>query len=101
MTKKPNETLDELFPDGGVRNAEEATLDEDEELDAASRGENLTEEDAPVGTGEIDAMGRAAGISPNSERPFTGIAAVDGRDKARWELDPESDGRGPTHAGAK
>ncbi|MBK9071750.1 MAG: hypothetical protein IPL79_12220 [Myxococcales bacterium] len=101
MTKKPNETLDELFPDGGVRNAEEATLDEDEELDAASRGENLTEEDAPIGTGEIDAMGRAAGIPPNSERPFTGIAAVDWRDKSRWELDPESDGRGPAHAAAK
>ncbi len=37
-----------------------------------------------------DAMGEAAGIPDNREKPFRGIDKVERRDDRRWELDPKS-----------
>ena len=44
----------------------------------------------PDGDGEIDRMGRAAGLPADVDAPFAGVAEVDGRDRDRWELDPRS-----------
>jgi Family of unknown function (DUF6335) len=59
----------------------------DEELDAAAQGDTVDRDD------EIDAMGEAAGIRDNPEKPFRGIAKVERRDERRWELDPKSKDR--------
>ena len=65
-------------------------LDEDELLDEAARGENLTSDDTLDSTSEIDAMGAAAGLVVPEQKPLHGIAEVDRRDVRRWELDPAS-----------
>lgn len=63
---------------------------EDERLDDEAQGHNLTADDTPDGDGEIDRMGRAAGLPADVDAPFAGVAEVDGRDRDRWELDPRS-----------
>ena len=64
--------------------------DADESLDEAAQGHGVTSETEPEGTGEIDAIGRAAGLVVREDRPLRGIAEVDQRDQHRWELDPAS-----------
>jgi hypothetical protein len=64
--------------------------DDDEALARAARGEGATEEDRPAGSGEIDAIGAAAGVVAPEGRPLQILAAVDDRDSHRWELDPDS-----------
>jgi hypothetical protein len=64
--------------------------DPDEALDKAAQGENLTSDETPDGTGEIDAIGHAAGLVVRDDRPFRGIDEVERRDDHRWELDPAS-----------
>ncbi len=65
-------------------------VDRSEELDEQAQGQGLTSADGPDGLSEVDAMGEAAGLGPDGEAPFSGIAAVDRRDATRWELDPRS-----------
>jgi hypothetical protein len=62
----------------------------DEQLDAAAQGDTANRD---VDQDEIDAMGEAAGIRDNPEKPFRGIAKVERRDERRWELDPKSKDR--------
>jgi hypothetical protein len=68
----------------------------DELLDAAAQGMNATSddtsdgEDGEEGTGEIDAIGEAAGFVVRDDKPFRGIEEVERRDQHRWELDPAS-----------
>ena len=67
--------------------------DGDEALDAAAQGVSGTSDDPGGGTedsGEIDAMGRAAGLVERADRPLRGIDEVERRDVHRWELDPAS-----------
>jgi hypothetical protein len=64
--------------------------DPDEALDDAAQGHGGTSDEAADGTGEIDAMGAAAGLVVRNDRPFRGIDAVERRDEHRWELDPAS-----------
>ncbi len=76
------ETLDIVVPD--------ATSDVDEDLDVAAQGASGTSDEVSDGTGEIDAIGRAAGLVVRDDKPFRGIDEVARRDEHRWELDPES-----------
>ncbi len=62
----------------------------DEALDDAAQGVSETADDAPEGSGEVDAIGDAAGLPDDDGKPFRGIDAVDARDEHRWELDPDS-----------
>lgn len=64
--------------------------DIDEELDAAAQGELTSLEGGLGDEEEIDAMGEAAGLRDDPEKPFEGIAKKDRRDEKRWELDPDS-----------
>lgn len=67
--------------------------DPDEALDEAAQGQGATSDAAVDGTeetGEIDAMGAAAGLVVRDDRPFRGIDEVERRDDHRWELDPAS-----------
>ena len=64
--------------------------DADEKLDVAAQGESGTSDETGDGSGEIDAIGKAAGLVVRDDRPFRGIEEVDRRDGHRWELDPAS-----------
>lgn len=64
--------------------------DIDEELDAAAQGELTSLEGGLGDEEEIDAIGEAAGLRDDPEKPFEGIAKKDRRDEKRWELDPDS-----------
>lgn len=64
--------------------------DIDEELDAAAQGELTSLEGGLGDEEEIDAMGEAAGLRDDPEKPFEGVAKKDRRDEKRWELDPDS-----------
>ena len=64
--------------------------DQDEALDDAAQGVSETSDEAPDGTGEIDAIGHAAGLVSRDDKPFRGIDEVERRDQHRWELDPAS-----------
>jgi len=64
--------------------------DLDEELDQAAQGELVNPEDVEDDETEIDAMGDAAGLRDNPEKPFQSVDKVDRRDDQRWELDPKS-----------
>jgi hypothetical protein len=66
------------------------TSDVDELLDQAAQGASGTSDATATGTGEIDAIGRAAGLVSRDDRPFRGIDEVERRDGHRWELDPAS-----------
>ena len=68
----------------------ENPADGDVALDEAAHGTSGTEEDTAVGTGEIDAIGHAAGFVVRDDRPFHGIEEIERRDAHRWELDPDS-----------
>jgi hypothetical protein len=74
--------LDEI-PTGGL-------TDRDMALDAAAQGTSGTAEDIAVGTGEVDAIGHAAGFVVRDDKPFRGIDEIERRDAHRWELDPDS-----------
>lgn len=73
----------------GQPRAEVVPLDEDEKLGEAAQGIGATAEDSPEGTGEVDEIGRAAGLNVRDDEPFRGDE-VDRRDNHRWELDPRS-----------
>ena len=62
----------------------------DELLDEVAQGENVTSDESPVGTSEIDEIGQAAGLVVSDDKPFQGVDEVDRRDDHRWELDPAS-----------
>ena len=64
--------------------------DPDEKLDNAAQGQSGTSDATGDGSGEIDAIGRAAGHVVRDDRPFHGIDEVDRRDRHRWENDPAS-----------
>ena len=64
--------------------------DADEALDDAAQGVTGTSDETADGSGEIDAIGHAAGLVVNDDKPFRGIDEVDRRDEHRWELDPRS-----------
>ncbi len=76
-------TLESELPDTDDTNI-------DEELDAAAQGDTSTSDGGPNNQDEIDAMGAAAGLPDNPEKPFRGIDRVERRDEKRWELDPAS-----------
>jgi len=73
----------------GVPPGEVVPLEDDEELDAAAQGFGATTEDSVEGTGEVDQIARAAGLTVGDDKPFRGDE-VDRRDRHRWELDPRS-----------
>jgi hypothetical protein len=86
-----NEALEDEAPDDEAR-LEDAAL-EDEALDDAAQGVSVTSDATADGTdetGEIDAIGRAAGLVVRDDKPFRGIDEVERRDEHRWELDPAS-----------
>ena len=62
----------------------------DEALDEAAQGMTGTSDETADGTGEIDAIGHAAGLLVRDDKPFRGIDEVERRDDHRWELDPAS-----------
>lgn len=66
------------------------TTDVDEELEEAALGETGTSDATGDGTGEVDAIGKAAGLVVRDDKPFRGIDEVERRDGHRWELDPAS-----------
>ncbi len=66
------------------------SFDLDESLDDTAQGMRGTRDESPVGTGEIDAIGHAAGLVSRDDKPFRGIDEVERRDDHRWELDPRS-----------
>ena len=70
--------------------AENDDPDIDEELDAIAQGNAESLEGGLTEEGEIEAMGKAAGLKDNPEKPFRGIEKVEHRDEKRWELDPKS-----------
>ena len=70
--------------------ANDNTSDSDEELEKAALGESGTSDATDDGTGEIDAIGKAAGQIVRDDKPFRGIDEVERRDEHRWELDPAS-----------
>jgi hypothetical protein len=74
------ETLDIVVPDAMS----------DEILDVAAQGASGTSDETSDGTGEIDAIGHAAGLVVRDDKPFRGIDEVERRDGHRWELDPAS-----------
>ena len=72
------------------------TTDDDERLDDAAQGMNVTAEDTTDDeTAEVDTIGEAAGFVLPDEKPFRGIEQVERRDLHRWELDPESEREAP------
>jgi hypothetical protein len=77
------DTLEEL-------DSSDKASDVDEELDKAALGETGTSDAIEDGTGEVDAIGKAAGMVVRDDKPFRGIDEVERRDGHRWELDPES-----------
>jgi hypothetical protein len=81
--------LDELDTDSALANGP------DELLDDAARGNSVTSDEMGDGSGEIDAMGAAAGLVVQDDRPFQGITEIERRDAHRWELDPASAEDGP------
>ncbi len=86
MTTEPEDVIEPVAPP-------EHADDGDEALDDAAQGVSATSDDLADGTqdtGEIDAMGRAAGLVERADRPIQGIDEVDRRDVHRWELDPAS-----------
>ena len=92
MTADPEDVLD---PEDMLEPAAlpEQGSDDDETLDDAARGVSVTSDatvDSTGETGEIDAIGRAAGLVVRDDRPFRGIEEVERRDEHRWELDPAS-----------
>ena len=66
------------------------TSDVDEQLDRTAQGEEGTSDATRSGTGEIDEIGKAAGLVQRDDKPFRGIDEVERRDVHRWEVDPES-----------
>lgn len=78
--------LDVSEADASEADASEA----DEVLDDTAQGHGLTSDEVAVGTGEVDAIGRAAGLIVPDGQPFRGISEVERRDRHRWELDPLS-----------
>ena len=64
--------------------------DRDEALDDAAQGVSGNSDETSDGTGEVDAIGHAAGLVVRDDKPFRGIEEVDRRDEHRWELDPAS-----------
>ena len=62
----------------------------DEALDEAAQGMTGTSDETADGTGEIDAIGHAAGLVVRDDRPLRGVDEVERRDDHRWELDPAS-----------
>ena len=71
---------------------DDATLD-DEALDDAAQGVSVTSDgtaDGTEDTGEIDAIGRAAGLVVRDDKPSRGIDEVERRDERRRELNPAS-----------
>jgi hypothetical protein len=66
------------------------TSEVDELLDDAAQGASGTSDETSDGTGEIDAIGHAAGLVVRDDKPFRGIDEVERRDGHRWELDPGS-----------
>ena len=72
--------------------------DPDEKLDKAAQGESGTSDATGDGTGEIDAIGHAAGLVVRDDRPFRGVEEVDRRDEHRWENDPASADDNVDHA---
>jgi hypothetical protein len=75
--------------------------DEDEALDDAAQGyvgsaDDDSDDDTADDSGEIDAIGHAAGLVNREDKPFRGIEEVDRRDEHRWELDPKSADSEPT-----
>lgn len=71
-----------------------AGADADEAVDAAAQGFAPTSDDADqledAGDGEIDAMGKAAGLTDPRGKPLDLEANLDRKDKHRWENDPAS-----------
>ena len=88
------EFLAELSPldddDDVTLNVNVADVDSDEVLDATAQGATVNADDMADGTGEIDAIGHAAGLVVRDDKPFRGIEEVERRDAHRWELDPAS-----------
>ena len=75
--------------------------DGDEALDDAAQGyvgssDDDTSDDTADDSGEIDAIGHAAGLVNRDDKPFRGIEEVERRDEHRWELDPKSADSEPT-----
>lgn len=67
-----------------------AAIDPAELLDETAQGHGVTSDESADGTGEIDAIGRAAGFVVADQKPFRGIEELERRDVHRWELDPAS-----------
>lgn len=67
-----------------------AVAGSDELLDEVAQGHNLTSDESPVGTSEIDEIGEAAGLVVRDGKPIRGVDEVEHRDEHRWELDPAS-----------
>jgi len=59
--------------------------DLDEILDDTAQGHGLTSEARGAGTGEIDAIGKAAGLVVKEGKPLRGVDEVERRDQHRWE----------------
>jgi hypothetical protein len=106
MTADPEDALEPAALPEQVSDDDEALDDEaldekalddegldDEALDDAAQGVSVTSDATADGTdetGEIDAIGRAAGLVVRDDKPFRGIDEVERRDEHRWELDPAS-----------
>jgi Family of unknown function (DUF6335) len=88
MIVDPKDSLGDLTAVDSTADLDED--DRDELLDEAAQGENLTTDESTSNVGEIDAIGRAAGMVIPDDRSFRGIDVVDRRDDHRWELDPAS-----------
>jgi len=87
----PSKQDDEQDDEQNDDNSDDDSVDEgDENLDDAAQGVSGTSDTTADGSGEIDAIGHAAGLVVNDEKPFQGIDEVDRRDEHRWELDPRS-----------
>jgi hypothetical protein len=87
------ESLEQSMEVGEAKDPDEALGEADppaEALDEAAQGRGVTSDEASKGTGEIDAMGSAAGLVVRDDKPFRGIDEVERRDDHRWELDPAS-----------
>jgi hypothetical protein len=70
--------------------AHTAPSDQAELLDETAQGHSVTSDESADGTGEIDAIGHAAGLVVADQKPFRGIEELERRDVHRWELDPAS-----------
>lgn len=85
------EDLESEDPDDPSVTAMPSPATENDALDDRAHGRTLTADDAEDGIGEVDAMGKAAGLPRDGDQPFTKvIEAVERRDDKRWELDPRS-----------